>query len=253
MLICAMAFLSFGAGTIYPQTDASSQDESRDTPAENSRKSGGNPAPGTQIDLNGAKIGVMQSRNPFESGINARSITSRAFVDYIQIDINGGLFLPMGDLATGMDYGYSFGVNIRSPFTHVVLPSQLGENARYFRNIDIGLHFSYLTGESSRKSSDTIAFAPLLLDIYYSFPFDTGKFKVYLYNGQGVSLASTVVVRNSSTVHAQSFSFTLRPGIGAEYFFSGRVYGRMSAGYFICMESVLATGVITSFGVGYLF
>lgn len=261
MLICACALVSLSTRSAYPQTAIPTGDDVNAKKTDSGQKSADNPSPGAGVkneagsraDLNEGRIGVLQSRNPLESGINARSITSRAFINYVQIDIAGGHFLPTGDLATGMDFGYFFGVNVRSPFTHLVLPSQLGESAQYFTNFDLGLHFSYITGESSERSTDTIAFAPLLLDTYYTLPFDTGKFKVYVYNGLGFSLASTVVVRNSTTVHSQSIAFTIRPAVGIEYFFSGRIYARMSAGYFICMESVVGMGVIASFGVGYLF
>lgn len=205
------------------------------------------------VDAEG-KLGVpLHSRNPLEAGINVHTITSRAFINYHQIDVAGGVFFPMGDLAGGMDLGYSFGINVRTPFTHLVMPSMLGGWARYFGRVDVGLHFSYLSGESSRNSGDEIVFAPMLLDIYYTPPLETGRFKFYVYNGLGVSLASTVVVRNSVSVHEQSFDFTIRPGLGAEYFFNGRVYARLNAGYFVCLESVVAMGSIISLGAGYLY
>lgn len=259
MLIFACAFACFNAEIVHPQTGAPSQVDLNK--AESARKSAENPAAetaqkvesGAQTGLGEGRIGILQSRNPLESGLNAHAITSRAFINYVQLDFTGGIFLPSGDLAGGMDSGSYFGINMRTPFTHLVLPSQLGESARYFGQIDAGLHFSYLTGESSARNTDSIAFASLLLDLYYTLPFDTGKFKVYMYNGLGISLVSTVVVRDAASVHKQSFAFTVRPGAGVEYFFSGRVYARINAGYFVCMESVVAMGVITSFGAGYLF
>jgi len=262
LVACACTCAYFGAGNGIAQTDAPAQSDLNQKKSEAVQKSeaapsGGAAGGGNEMQAGGddGRLGVLQTtRNPIEAGINARSITARSFIDYVQADFSGGVFFPVGDLADGMEYGYNFGINVRAPFTHLVLPSQLGERtARMFRNFDVGLHFSYLTGTSSENSSDTITFAPMLLDVFYNLPFDTGRFKVYAYAGMGVSLASTVVVRNSGSVHEQSFDFTIRPGVGAEYFFTGRVYARLNAGYFVAFESYTGMGLITSLGVGYLF
>jgi opacity protein-like surface antigen len=247
--ILAIGIMCITRGTIVAQAEGAVRADLKLLSEEEKKKKSS-----TGAESGGDKLGVeMSSRNPLEAGVNVCAITARSFVEYNQVDINGGIFFPVGDLAEGMDLGYFFGLNIRTPFTHLVLPSKLGIAARHFAHLDVGLHFSYLTGESSRKSSDVLSFAPMLLDVYYTPPLDTGRFKVYMFIGAGLSLTSTVVVRNAATVHDQSFDLAVRPGAGAEYFFSDRVYARINAGYFICFETVTAMGLITSLGVGYLY
>jgi hypothetical protein len=172
---------------------------------------------------------------------------------YNQLDFTGGVFVPAGRLADGMDAGWAFSINIRTPFTRLVPLSAPAGFVSVMKQFDVGLHFSYIAGKGSDNSSDRLAFTPMLLDVFYNIPLKLKDFKLYVYSGLGASLACTAVDRDSGTEHAQSFDFALRPGAGCDYFIMDKMYLRLDAGYFMCFESTTGMGLTTSFGVGYVY
>ena len=168
----------------------------------------------------------------------------------ISIDINAGIFQPMGELGGGMKLGYMFGLNTGMP-AHDVMKLFGLSRQDFFRDMDLGLHLSYITGKSSKYSGDTISFLPFLLDVYFRIPYAVDRFRFFGYTGIGLTWARTSVNRASGSKEESSIDFTFRPGLGAMYQAGDRYYFRMDLGYYIMFESVVGMGLSATIGAGY--
>lgn len=169
-----------------------------------------------------------------------------------QVFLLGGAFFPTQKLGRGMNTGATFGVSTKTDLPHL-LPVSLAGGSRILPMFDAGISFSFIEGKSSENRDDKIAFAPLLFDLYYSIPVKLDRLKIYALLGTGVTLASTVVHSGTDVRKEQSFDFTLRPALAAQYAFTDHFLVRLDVGYFAALEKISGTGIVTTLGFGYVY
>lgn len=198
-----------------------------------------------------AKNGITNTNMVQSNAMKLPEEKKQQFVSCV--DISGGIFLPLGELYGNMNLGADIGIHMKTPITRLVSKEVLGGSFGFFSHFDLGLGFGFIAGSSTLSSSNTIVFAPLLFDIYFNFPLYVNTLTVYVYNGIGISAASASVERSGGTLTRQSFDFTLRPGIGIDFYPVERFYLRLDLAYTAAFESIVGMGLSVTLGAGYVY